>query len=557
MSKHIFNFGSAHGKRGTSIVKRADCTAATFYKSPASGTTVSLNNGFDIQWDTSCIGQPTAVDISLLSPDLPLNQSSVHKWANVNFSNGQYTVQLNPSWYQSKASIKLQLSIVASGTPIFLQTGQTLPTGPIFTGAYNASAGTQLAVDSTPLAGNSSNQVTYVNNFYKGLTKGQVAAAVIMPILFVAACIAAYVFWTRRKEAQRRREYRENLDQRMSVAPGADWAPISAAGAAAAIRHSMAFSNVGGDRNTRASSFFGRPSSAYQGDPPQEMRQTRSRTDSTSEQTRISRVSFADTAVGRSTIDRPAVPPLPAAYRKSMFDAEASHSPDNENLSPTQREGAYPLDEDSIRDRLSGTSGNNGRDSVAGGFGADTLPALAMMRANESPDKGPAPPAPALTRESIAGDYRTYSIGAYSGNTDSIVTDNSTPSYFNPPANSSDPDAALRAYASRNPQMVPVTTTFSPFSGFASGPGLAAAAGFDLSPDAAFRAYAATRPTAPPTAVTPSTPSTVRTLYNPTMTQGLGLRPRADTLNSTGGDKNPYRDTMVSTNYDEAVGKAQ
>lgn len=179
------------------------------------------------------------------------------------------------------------------------------------------------------------------------------------------------------------------------------------------------------------------------------------------------------------------------------------------------------------------------------------------MRAQETGDKGPAPPAPVLTRESTAGDYRTYSIGAYSGNTDSIVTDNSTPSYFNPPANSSDPDQALRAYASRNPQMVPVTTTASPFSGFASGPGLAAAAGFDTSPDAVFRAYAATRPAAPPTAVTPATPTTMRTLYNPTMTQGLGLRPRADTLNSTAGDRNPYRDTMMSTNYDDAVGKAQ
>jgi hypothetical protein len=235
-----------------------------------------------------------------------------------------------------------------------------------------------LAVDSTPLAGNSSNQVTYVNNFYKGLTKGQVAAAVLMPILFVAACIAAYVFWSRKKETQRRKVFRDNMDQRMSVAPGADWAPISAAGAAAAIRHSMAFSSMGGgDRNTRASSFFGRPSSAYQGDPPQEMRQTRSRTDSTTEQMRISRVSFADTAVGRNTANRPAVPPLPAAYRKSAFDPEVSYSPDNENLSPIQREGAYPLDEDSIRDRLSGGSANNGRESVANGFGADTLPAIA------------------------------------------------------------------------------------------------------------------------------------------------------------------------------------
>ena len=375
-----------------------------------------------------------------------------------------------------------------------------------------------------------------------------------MPILVVAACIAGYVWWSRKKETARRKEYRENLDQRMSIAPGADWAPISAAGAAAAIRHSMAISTTGGgDRNTRASSFFGRQSS-YMADPPQEMRQTSRARNMSTEQSRTSRVSFAETAVPPRGGDRPAVPPLPHAYRRSAYSA-GDHDNNGDALSPKQREGAFALDEDSIRDRLSGASANNGRNSGEFGHDADTLPALAMMRAN---DVSPTPPAPVLTRESTAGDYRTYSIGAYSGNTDSIVTDSNSnaPSYFNPPSNSADPDEALRNYATRNPQMIPVTTTASPFSGFAAGPGLAAAAGFDMSPDAIFRAYAATRPAQPPTALDPATatPGVMRNLYNPTMTQGLGLRPRADTVNTI-GDNNPYRESMApEADYD--VGKA-
>lgn len=384
-----------------------------------------------------------------------------------------------------------------------------------------------------------------------------------MPILFVAACLAGYIFWTRKKEAARRKEYRENLDQRMSIAPGADWAPISAAGASAAIRHSMAISSV--DRNTKASSFFGRQSSVYQVDPPQEMRQR----GKSSDQSRTSRISFAESTMPSKRGDVPAVPSLPAAYRKSAYtlDEKDYDEKENDTLSPTQRQGAFALDEDSIRDRFSGGSANEkSRMSVGDPLGhdVDTLPALAMMRANETGTDSPSAPAAVMTRESTAGDYRTYSIGAYSGNTDSIITgESSQPSYFNPPANTTDPDEALRQYSARTPQMVPVTTTASPFSGFAAGPGLAAAAGFDMSPDAMFRAYAATRPAAPPAVMVVNNTgnaggTTMRTLYGPTMTQGLGLRPRADTMNSTTiGNNNPYRDSIAPSHMSDDVGKAQ
>ncbi|KAG8824396.1 hypothetical protein FRC17_009124 [Serendipita sp. 399] len=541
MGKHSIPFGSnaAHHER-RSVVKRAACTITQFYKSPRPDVPIDLNNQFTIEWDPSCdVGLGKAVEIRIISQSLP---NPVGRWTQVDFSKGSLPIAIPPSQFSNKDGLVYQVSILPqeqSNNIPFLDE-EIIGAGPPWTGRYNPAVPAATTVSTTnnsPLPGQSSDNVVVVNNFYKGLTKGQVAAAVLMPILFVAACIAGYVFWSRKKEAARRKEYRENLDQRMSVAPGADWAPISAAGAAAAIRHSMAFSS-GGDRNTRTSSFFGRQS-GYQVDPPQEMRQTRTRATST-DQPRTSRISFAENTFDRS-YDRPAVPPLPAAYRKSTFGDEEK---DHDTLSPTQRQGAFALDEDTIKDRLSAGNDDQARaGSVAFGQDVDTLPALAMMRANET---SPATPAPAMTRESTVGDYRTYSIGAYSGNTDSVVIDNNGPSYFNPPSGNADPDQALREYATRAPQMIPVTTTASPFSGFAAGPGLAAAAGFDMSPDAAFRAYAATRPAAPPTT---GSSTTMRTLYGPTMTQGLGLRQRSETLTSN----NPYRDSMAPG---DDVGKA-
>jgi hypothetical protein len=81
----------------TQSIKHTDCTATSFYKSPIAGSTPSLNDGLDILWDNSCIGQPRAVDISLISFGTPTNQSLIHQWANVDFSKGQYTVSIRPS----------------------------------------------------------------------------------------------------------------------------------------------------------------------------------------------------------------------------------------------------------------------------------------------------------------------------------------------------------------------------------------------------------------------------------------------------------------------------
>lgn len=279
---------------------------------------------------------------------------------------------IDPAKINKNGTVSLYLTIVDPGsddTPSFLSVVNQIPIGPPFTGVYDPAS-----LDPTQVIVSDGNSVTVSNFPRQGMTKGQIAAAVLMPILVILGCIAGYIFWTRRREAVKRREYRENLDQRMSIAPGADWAPISAAGASAAIRHSMAMGN--GDRNTRASSFFGRPwsESIYEGE---EMRQTRrgNSTYETDGQIRHSTISFADSTTQPLNLNRPAVPPLPAAYKKPTVEIT---SPDQTNLSPTQREGAFVLDDDSIRDRLSGGSGGNGRASVMD-LGADSLPALASQ----------------------------------------------------------------------------------------------------------------------------------------------------------------------------------
>jgi hypothetical protein len=277
------------------------------------------------------------------------------------------------------SKVSLQINIQDSSIPSFMSTGLA---GPTFLATYDAKAalaasltGTGLTPTATSAAATASPSSKWeiVRNFLKhGLSQGQIAAAVIMPILTVAAFLIAYVLWNRKKEATKRKEWREKMDQRMSTI-SVDWKPVSAAGGHAAVRQSMAFSAA--DRNTRTSSFFGRPSSQFVTEiGPNGQPIPRPRT--TSEMNRVSRVSFAADTYSRPP--RPAVPPLPVAYRKSALsqydESPESASPDQSAMSPIQRQGAFVLDDESIRDRL---SANNARYSGDLDRDVDTMPAIA------------------------------------------------------------------------------------------------------------------------------------------------------------------------------------
>jgi hypothetical protein len=113
MGGHIVDLGSVHNallKRFTpaQVVKRDSewetwrctdgwttdsntlaCTATTFYTKPVQNAVVSLNEALDIEWNTACIGQPSTVDVSLIST---VNASLIAQFRSVDFSAGAYSV---------------------------------------------------------------------------------------------------------------------------------------------------------------------------------------------------------------------------------------------------------------------------------------------------------------------------------------------------------------------------------------------------------------------------------------------------------------------------------
>ncbi|KAG8982324.1 hypothetical protein FRB94_014473 [Tulasnella sp. JGI-2019a] len=235
---------AAHKKR--KVAKRATC-ANGLYIAPTSSQVVDSSAPFTIQWDNTCFdSNPTAVDIYLTAPNNTNTQ--VYTWLSV-ANSGTYSTTLKPSWWNSTSAIALQLAIIQSGTPSFLT---DLPAGPVFTANYDASKAGTATTSATSSAATHDSPYEVVDNFFHGLSKGQIAVAVLLPLIAIFTAVGVYVWYARKKETKKRQRWSQAVDKRMSTI-STDWKSMSGAAASHAIRHSM----VGtGDRGSRASSFF-------------------------------------------------------------------------------------------------------------------------------------------------------------------------------------------------------------------------------------------------------------------------------------------------------------
>lgn len=466
-----------HGKRAANPT----CTTGGFYKAPTMNQNVTTGENFDIQWDTTCLNS-TAIDIYLYMPDA--DNSRIHMWQNVNFAAGKYTGTLHSSWWNSTgSSVKLQLKIVPNGSPPFLS---DFPAAPIFSATKGSKDNGKVTAG-----------IDNVNNFsqaHSSSSKGKVAAGVLIPLLIIiGASIYAWFRHQRRKGKENRKRWSEAVDKRMSTI-STDWKSISAAGASAAIRNSIAV-NGGGNRNSSFSFGAIRPGSTFSenqagvgargiGEDVPQMSQLRPglRTSAVGAN-RVSRVSFAvDTRPSgesrRATraLHNGHVPPMPTRQ-------------DSDELSPTQTAGPLPLTPDDIHKQMSGQA----RPSMD-----DYMPALSMMREGGNNDSGlllsshrdemPTPPLPAALPKSPATGMMPMQPM---------------------PANVMSPDDMLRAYAES--RRTPASPAF------------------------------------PSPVLTNYDGNGMRTLFTPTT-------PTSATLTPTFEDRNPYRKSMaVSTTskYDE------
>ncbi|KAF9553430.1 hypothetical protein CPC08DRAFT_767542 [Agrocybe pediades] len=465
------------------IEKRdGDCSNG-LYQAPQLGASVNSLDPLPITWDPTCIDS-RELDIYLFSPGS--NNSRIHVWTNVANSRGTYTADLMPRWWGSTAEQSLQVVILPAGGLLFQA---KYPNGPVFTATYTEPAsGVPAAADTNQI---DPSGVTPVNDLATkpGLSPGKKAAAVLIPLLFIILCVTAYFKMKRSRNKDKRKKWTEAVDKRMSTI-SADWKSVSAAGANAAIRNSIAV----GARNSSFSFGAIRPSSTFGVEGGEEKDPNEGRRTVTgvglrnpaalSSTERVSRVSFApDTRVSRvsfaDSVSRPSgesrrtrafhsayVPPVPALPDQQQQDKETeknsgSVESDPTSFSPRQTQGALTLTPEDIRSRITSKKSQEQAQSYPeekNGF-AEFLPALSMMRTGGDDKQGqddflfptPVSPPPAYAKPatSISTAFASQQQQPAAMNSPVMSSMPMQPM----PASVMSPDEMLRAYAERKKLM--------------------------------------------------------------------------------------------------------
>ena len=240
------------------------CTAAQLYQSPTASQVVQANDELTARWDSSCF-TTEFVDIYLYSYASSDSSNTKSGIAQVFYgaanSGGSYNLgKLQPAWWNNTAEANLNLGIIEADTSAFF-----LTPGPIFSVHASpeqlATASSQpAAVTQTKTAADGSvTTTTDSDGLYQtaklekppGLSKGAIAAAIVVPIIVVGFFVGLYIKFARMKEREKRKRWSEHVDRRMSTISG-DWRSGggSAAGGPGGVRSSM-ISN-----GTRATSVF-------------------------------------------------------------------------------------------------------------------------------------------------------------------------------------------------------------------------------------------------------------------------------------------------------------
>ncbi|EJC99476.1 uncharacterized protein FOMMEDRAFT_128127 [Fomitiporia mediterranea MF3/22] len=581
MGRTTFRIGHAAAVKNNrkNAVRRASCSG-NFISSPSAGQQVDVSSEVMFAWDNTCLNI-TAADIYLYAPYQ--TQSILQMFQDVDFTEGSYNATLKPKWWNSTSTVQLQLTIVQTGMPVMYA---ELPPGPIWIAKYDASAkGTSASDIGTTSSGDGN--VTKVNNLESaksgGVSKGGIAAAVLVPLIVIGLAILAYIKISRQRGKERRKRWSEAVDQRMSVISG-DWRSMSVKGAEAAVRASVIDPNRSSIWSGSGNAGVGtpRPSSTYavegasaDGNIAQpEMAQIRRPgvgprgpvASTAGSVGRASRVSFAaDTRFSRtSTGDglgsraRPSgesrrtgvpsrafhsayIPPVPSRLSEYVPDViDTNNGSDSEDtsggmMSPTQRSGPLDLSAEEIQARMNGGQTNESRPS----FDA-MMPALSMMRTNNSSQtdlllerhSGDIPPVPPLRVNTASPTVPPPAAAAKSPVMDAMP--------LSAVSSVMSPDEMLRAYAERR-------RTGASLGGISSPPGSPAPVTGIAFPMPVVTTNTGVTVTSPP--------STMRTLYSPGPVASFGAAATSVSASETStvlndSATNPFRKSMAQRSAD-------
>ena len=170
------------------------CRSADMYASPVRNQKVSGSH-LALKWKPDCM-HSNQFDVYLYSQKgdsvLP-----IHAWLGLNARDGVKTVQLDSKWWDKQQDLRVNLQYVPNG---FQPWETSYPLGATWILSANSSE-TPSNLDTSPSWSNA--QVTDYNHHSSGLSGGELAAAIVLPVLAALSILGAGLFWHRMRLARR------------------------------------------------------------------------------------------------------------------------------------------------------------------------------------------------------------------------------------------------------------------------------------------------------------------------------------------------------------------
>lgn len=172
---------------------RASCRSEDIYVAPKAGS--SINSGSTtLQWNTKCVTGGN-VDIYLYAQQQQAAVRPIHAWLGLPAGQGSASVQLLPEWWNGTSTLPMNLQIVPSG-------GQAWETQYPMSKSFTV-------LSASGLSSNTENVTSPHVTDYSGsgqIGTGPLAAAIVVPIIFVLAMVGATFVWLHKRKLKRHEE---------------------------------------------------------------------------------------------------------------------------------------------------------------------------------------------------------------------------------------------------------------------------------------------------------------------------------------------------------------
>lgn len=414
-----------------------------------------------ISWNPACLDSTPQIDIYLYAPLQPTSSLPIHAWTHIPVSEGSYDVKLAPKWWNSNSSVELSINIVPTGNQPW---DSSFSYGPAWFATYTAPTDGSAPPADAVVGGADDNKLIQV--FYKGgqLTKGGMAAAIVVPLIVFFIALAIYIRKLHLNRNNKTADWAEHMDKRMSKI-SLDWTsggdgragpiPGSRPASFMARPHSSYRPSVDAVRAAYSANVAGRGAGAStHGDDSQYGEMSEAHLASESMHTAGARqsnyrVSFAPStdaglasvghqsrghktsaSIPRTSIYTASQPPAVPRVDTQRFADNVQDSTEEEDfvMSPTQNQGATPFNFETLRKSMD----EDMRRSML------SYPALEMVDGGEQ-----------LQEEEIEEPVQQARPISEAVNDSAYASDAVVSSHTGmlPPSNANSPDEALKQYA--------------------------------------------------------------------------------------------------------------